>query len=191
MGLKQKLVDLAIDATGDLEIQVAGDFEPKGMMWKRATATAVGSLAGGAVTDGNSWGQAAGAAGGFAIGTLASGASTHLPPTVVLAASPTKLYVLATKMGQGYLLAKHLDVLSVLDREQIVVTLKRRKMVRTAVIEDEVTGEQFKLEGIKLGFHHMNDLLNEIDQAEHDAAVAESEARIAAAEAAEAGPAPA
>jgi len=37
----------------------------------------------------------------------------------------------------------------------------------------------------------MNDLLNEIDQAEHDAAVAESEARIAAAEAAEAGSAPA
>jgi hypothetical protein len=79
-------------------------------------------------------------------------------------------------------------VLTVLDREQIVVTLKRRKMVRTAVIEDKVTGEQFKLEGIQFGFHHMNDLLNEIDQAEHDAAVAESVARI---EAAEAGSAPA
>ncbi len=186
MDLKQKLVDLSIAASGDPEISVAGDFEPKGMMWKSAAGAAAGSLVGGAATGGNSWAQGIGAVGGMTVGSLSAGASTHLPPVVVVAASPTKLYVMATNKGQQILMAKNFEVLSVLDREQVVVTLKRRKTVRTVVIEDEVTGEQFKLEGIKFGFHHINDLLAEIDQDEHDTAVAESEARIAAAETAEA-----
>ena len=148
---------------------------------------AAGSAAGGAVSDGNSWAQAAGAAGGIAVGSLAAGASTHLPPVVILAASPTKLYVLATPVGRGHVFARNLEVLSALDRDNLTVTLKKRVATRTAVIEDETTGEVFKLEGVKFGFHHMNDLLNEIDQEEHDAAVAESEARLAAGEAAAAG----
>ena len=88
---KDKLVKMAIEATGDAQIFVAGDFEPKGMMWKRAAGAAAGSALGGAVSDGSSWGRAAGVAGGVAAGTLASGASTHLPPFVVLAATPTTL----------------------------------------------------------------------------------------------------
>ena len=183
MDLKQKLVDLAIEASGDPEISVAGDFEPKGMMWKSAAGAAAGSLVGGAATGGNSWAQSIGAVGGMTVGSLSAGASMHLPPVVVVAASPTKLFVMATNKGQQIFMAKNFEVLSVLDREQVVVTLKRRKTVRTVVIEDEVTGEQFKLEGIKFGFHHINDLLAEIDQEEHDTATAESEARIAAAEA--------
>jgi hypothetical protein len=125
-----------------------------------------------------------------AVGTLAS-SGKGVPPFVVLAASPTKLYVLAAAVGQGLLLGRHLEVLHVLNRDDLTVTLKKRAAVRTAIIEDEATGERFELEGIKFGFHHMNDLLNELDEAEHAEAMAGTEARLAAAEAAEGGVAPA
>ncbi|MGI9642764.1 MAG: hypothetical protein ACR2N9_08270 [Acidimicrobiia bacterium] len=186
MASVDKLVRMAKEATGDDEILVAGDFEPKGMMWKQAAGAAAGSLAGGAVSGGNSWAQGAGAAGGMAIGSLAAGASTHLPPVVVLAVTPTKLYILTTPVGRAILFARNLELLSILDRDKLTVTLKKRMATRTAVIEDESTGETIQLEGVKLGFHHMNDLLNEIDQEEHEAAEAESEARIAAGAAEEA-----
>ena len=186
MASVDKLVRMAKEATGDDEILVAGDFEPKGMMWKQMAGAAAGSMAGGAVSGGNSWAQAAGAAGGIAAGSLAAGASTHLPPVVILAATPTKLYVLATPVGRGHLFARNLETLMALDRDNVTVTLKKRMATRTAVIEDESTGEKIQLEGVKFGFHHMNDLLNEIDQEEHEAAEAESEARIAAGAAEEA-----
>jgi hypothetical protein len=180
MASKDKLIAMAVKATGDEEILVAGDFEPKGMMWKRSAGAAAGSLAGGAATGGNSWGRTAGAAGGLAVGSLAAGASTHLPPVVMLAATPTTLYVLATPVGRGYLFSSNLEVLAALDRNNLTITLKKRMATRTAVIEDESSGETFKLEGVKFGFHHMNDLLNEIDQEEHDEAEAESDSRIEA-----------
>ncbi len=164
MDLKQKMVDMAREATGDDEIFVAGDFQPKGMVWKRAAGAAAGAVIGGAVSDGNSWGQMAGATGGIAVGSLAAGKGK--PPVVVLAATPTKLYVLATKMGQGMLLAKHLELLNVMDRDQISVTIKKRIQTRTVVIEDESNGGKIELEGLKLGFHHMNDLLNVLDEQE-------------------------
>ncbi len=190
MASKEKLVEISIEATGDSEIMVAGDFQPKGMAWKRAAGAAAGSLVGGAASDNSSWAKAAGAAGGMAFGTLASTASKHLPPVVVLAASPTKVYVMATSMGQSTFLARHLEVLHVMDREQMSVTLKNRMTVRTAVIEDEATGARFELEGVKLGFHHMNDLLNLLDEQDASEAQAESEARLAAAQqdASESGP---
>jgi hypothetical protein len=170
--LKKKLVDLAREATGDDEILVAGDFEPKGMLWKRSAGTAAGSLVGGAVSDGNTWAQVAGAAGGYAAGTLA-GESKGVPPVVVLAATPSKLYVLADPSARGILLAKNLAVLHVVDRNKMTVTLKNRIQTRTVIIEDEQTGDRFELEGMKLGLHHMNDLLNLLD--EQDAAEGEAE----------------
>lgn len=182
----EKLIAMAKEATGDDEIFVAGDFEPKGMMWMSMAGAAAGSLAGDTASGGNSWASAAGATGGVAVGSLAAGASTHLPPKVILAATPTKLYALATPVGRGHLFAKNLEVLSTMDRSQLTITLKKRVATRTAEIEDESTGEVLKLEGVKFGFHHMNDLLNELDDDEHAEAVAESEARIAAGEAEEA-----
>ena len=47
MDLRQKLLDLAREATGDSEITVAGDFQPKGLTWK----VAAGALAGGVLGD--------------------------------------------------------------------------------------------------------------------------------------------
>jgi len=180
MSSMKKMVAMAVEATGDESIFVAGDFQPKGMTWKRMAGAAAGSAVGGAATDGNSFGQAAGATGGLALGTLASaGTNPDLPPFVVLAASPDKLYVLTHKRGLGEFLSRHLELLHVLDREDLIVTLKKRATVRTAIIEDEATGYQLKLEGVKLGFHHMNDLLNDLDDEEHAEAVAQSDALLA------------
>jgi len=182
------MIDMAIEATGDAEIFVAGDFQPKGMMWKQAAGAAAGSLIGGAVGDGNSWASAAGAAGGMAVGSLAAGKGK--PPVIVLAATPTKLYVLATKMGQQvFLMAKHLDVLNVMERENLTVTIKKRAATRTVVIEDESNEGKIELEGLKLGFHHMNDLLNVLD--EHEEIEAETRALLEAADQAEGGLSPA
>ena len=46
MDLRQKLIDLSREATGDPTITVAGDFQPKGMTWKVAAGAAAGSLLG-------------------------------------------------------------------------------------------------------------------------------------------------
>jgi len=83
-------------------------------------------------------------------------------------------------------LVRNLELPTAPDRENLTIILKKRMSARTEVIEDESTGETLKLEDVKFGLHHMNDLLNEIDQEEHDAAEAESEARIERGEAEEA-----
>ena len=41
MDLRQKLIDLSREATGDATITVAGDFQPKGLTWKVAGVTDV------------------------------------------------------------------------------------------------------------------------------------------------------
>jgi hypothetical protein len=88
MDLKQKLIDLSREATGDPDIVVAGDFQPKGLTWKIAAGAAVGSVLGDAA--GNDAAQAIGAGAGAATGCVV-GTSGDFPPVIVLAASPSKL----------------------------------------------------------------------------------------------------
>jgi len=149
MDLKQKMIDLAREATGDDEIGAAGEFQPKGMLWKQAAGAAAGSLAGGAATGGNQWGQTVGAMGGAAAGTLAS---TGL---------------LSTRHDTSVMLSRSLDLLHVIDREQMSVTIKKRMMTRTIIIEDEATGEKYEMEGLKLGFHHTSAILDLIEMDQH------------------------
>lgn len=166
MDLKQKMIDLAREATGDDEIGAAGEFQPKGMLWKQAAGAAAGSLAGGAATGGNQWGQTAGAMGGAAAGTLAS-TGKGVPLEVVIAASPTKVYLLSTRHDTSVMLSRSLDLLHVIDREQMSVTIKKRMMTRTIIIEDEATGEKYEMEGLKLGFHHTSAVLDLIEMDQH------------------------
>ncbi|RPI08778.1 MAG: hypothetical protein EHM63_05745, partial [Actinobacteria bacterium] len=95
--LRKKLLDMAIEATGDKEITVAGDFEPKGLTWKRAAGAAAGAALGDEIGEG--WG-AIGAMAGAQAGQIA-GTSGDLPPVVVMAASPTKLYLFTTNNAKG------------------------------------------------------------------------------------------
>ena len=171
MDLKQKLIDLSREATGDQTITVAGDFQPKGLTWKRAAGAAAGSIAGDAV--GGDIGQSIGTMAGYAAGTYA-GTSGDLPPVVVLAASPSKLYLMTSNNAKGIILAKHLVLIDTLDRENLSVEMHQKATVRTAVITDNSTGNEYKIEGKRILFHHMNDMLDALgaaDDAEHATAV--------------------
>ena len=173
MDLRQKLIDLAREATGDQTITVAGDFQPKGMTWKVAAGAAAGSVLGDAV--GGDVGQTVGASGGYVAGRYAA-TSGELPPVVVLAASPTKLYLLTSNNAKGIILAKHLLLIDTLERDDLSVELHQKISVRTAVITDTSTGHEYKLEGKRIIFHHMNAMLDALaadaaDDSEHETAV--------------------
>jgi hypothetical protein len=172
--LKQKLIDLAREATGDADITVAGDFQPKGMTWKMAAGAVAGGALGSSVDAGG-----LGATGGALAGKMA-GSSGDLPPVVVLAASPEKLYLMTSNNAKGIILAKHLVLIDTLDRAHLSVELKQKATVRTAVITDESTGREYKIEGKRILFHHMNDMLNALaldeDDDESETAVVESDA---------------
>jgi hypothetical protein len=175
MDLRQKLIDLSREATGDPSITVAGDFQPKGMTWKIAAGAAAGSVLGEAA--GGDVGQAVGAAGGVVTGRYVA-TSGELPPVIVVAASPTKLYLLTSNNAKGIILAKHLVLIDTLDRANISVEMHQKVTTRTAVITDTSTGHEYKIEGKRILFHHMNAMLDAL--AADDAADAEHETAVAA-----------
>jgi hypothetical protein len=162
--LRKKLLDMAIEATGDKEITVAGDFEPKGLTWKRAAGAAAGAALGSEVGEG--WG-AIGAMAGAQAGQMA-GTSGDLPPVVVMAASPTKLYLLTTNNAKGIVLAKSLIKLRELERDHLTFEMKQKVTVRTVVITDESTGGELKMEGRRYIFHHMNAILDALAAGDED-----------------------
>ena len=173
MDLKQKLIDLAREATGDPEMVVAGDFQPKGLTWKIAAGAAAGSVLGDAA--GGDVGQAIGAGAGAATGYVV-GTSGELPRVIVLAASPSKLYLMTSNNAKGIILAKHLILIDTLDRENVSVEMHQRATTRTAVITDSSTGHEYKVEGKRILFHHMNAMLDALAaddeaDAEHETAV--------------------
>lgn len=173
MDLKQKLIDLARVATGDQTITVAGDFQPKGMTWKVAAGAAAGSALGDAM--GGDVAQAVGAGTGVIAGRYAA-TSGELPPVIVLAASPDKLYLMTSNNAKGIILAKHLVLIDTLSRENLTVEMHQKVTVRTAVITDSSTGHEYRIEGKRILFHHMNDMLDALaahdDDAAHETAVA-------------------
>jgi hypothetical protein len=173
MDLKQKLIDLSREATGDDSIAVAGDFQPKGMTWKVVAGAAAGSVLGDAV--GGDVGQSVGTMAGYTAGSYAA-TSGELPPVIIVAASPTKLYLMTSNNAKGIILAKHLLLIDTLDRDNLTVEMHQRATTRTAIITDASTGHEFKIEGKRILFHHMNDMLDALasdvdDDAEHETAV--------------------
>jgi len=175
MDLRQKLIDLSREATGDQSITVAGDFQPKGMTWKVAAGAAAGSVLGDAA--GGDLAQGLGAAGGYTAGRYAA-TSGELPPVIILAASPTKLYLMTSNNAKGIILAKHLVLIDTLDRANLSVEMSQKVTTRTAVITDTSTGHEYKIEGKRILFHHMNAMLDAL--AADDAADAEHETAVAA-----------
>lgn len=157
--LKQKLLTMAKDVTGDDTIVAAGDFQPKALTWKRAAAAGASSLAGSELSGGNNVAAGLGTSVGYMVGTYA-GTSGNIPPVVVLAASPEKLYVMTTDNAKGIILSNGLVLLDTLDRDNLVVEAQQKVTVRTIIIKDESTGHEYKLEGKRLLFHHMNDIID-------------------------------
>lgn len=124
---------------------------------------------------GGDLGQAIGTGTGYAAGTYA-GTSGELPPVVVLAASPSKLYVMTSNNAKGVIFAKHLVLLDTIDRENISVEMHQKVSVRNVEIRDDFSGHEYKLEGKRVLFHQMNDMLDALaadiaEDQEHEAAV--------------------
>ena len=96
--------------------------------------------------------------------------------------SRTKLYLLTTNNAKGIILAQSLILMDTLDREHLTFHFKQKLTTRTVVITDESTGHEFKMEGKRIIFHHMNDVLDlladvggdeaKAEQAEHEEALA-------------------
>jgi hypothetical protein len=124
---------------------------------------------------GGDFGQTWGTVGGFAAGRYAA-SSGELPPVIIVAASPSKLYLMTSNNAKGIILAKHLILIDTLQRANLSVEMHQKMTVRTAVITDSSTGHEYKVEGKRILFHHMNDMLdalglNEADDADHETAV--------------------
>jgi len=83
---------------------------------------------------------------------------------IVLAASPTKLHLMTSNNARGIILAGHLILIDTLDRENLQVEMHQRVTTRTAVITDSSTGHEYKIEGNRILFHHMNDVLDALAQ---------------------------
>jgi len=62
--------------------------------------------------------------------------------------------------AKGIILAKHLVVTDTLDRERLDVEMQQKMTVRTAVVTDTSTGNEYEIEGKRILFHHMSDMLN-------------------------------
>jgi hypothetical protein len=93
---------------------------------------------------------------------------------VVLAASPSKLYLMTSNNAKGIISAKHLVLLDTLARDDLSVEMHQKATVRTAVITDSSTGTEYKLEGKRILFHHMNDMLDALAADVHDDAEPET-----------------
>jgi hypothetical protein len=163
MDLRKKLLDMAREATGDRDIQAVGDFQPQGMTWKVGTGAAAGAVLGDAVGDFGDIGTVGGAIAGRTAAT-----SGQLPPVIVAAATPDKLYLMTTNNAKGIILAKGLIMIDTLDRENLTVQLKQRVTTRTVVITDESTGHEYKMEGKRIIFHQMNEVLDLLGGVGHD-----------------------
>jgi hypothetical protein len=79
--------------------------------------------------------------------------------------------------AKGIILARHLILIDTLDCENLEVELHQKMTVRTAVITDTSTGNEYLIEGKRILFHHMNDVLDaleihEPDDSDHETAVA-------------------
>ena len=78
--------------------------------------------------------------------------------------------------AKGIILAKHLLLIDLLNRDDLSIEMHQRVSTRTAVITDHSTGHEFKIEGKRILFHHMNDMLDALasddeGDAEHESVV--------------------
>ena len=143
MDLKQNLIDLAREATGDSDIAVAGDFTAEGPDVEER------GWCGCRFSDRRRCGRRRGA-GDRAGAGAATGSRPALP----------RLCLMTLDNAKGIILAKHLVVTDTLDRERLDVEMQQKMTVRTAVVTDTSTGNEYEIEGKRILFHHMSDMLD-------------------------------
>jgi hypothetical protein len=154
MGLERDMVDGARTATGD-EIRVAGLFTlldgPNGLGSTRAHAAGSLGAHGGGNGDNRGDGRAGRVRGRGHLrrGLARSGAVTATAttpdgqPRLVVAVSPTRVYLLRQAPGPG----DRLCLAHTFDRRRVDVSIHARQGSSTLTLEDTWTRERFELEG--------------------------------------------
>lgn len=123
-------------------------------------AGVLGAAAGVAGGSGNT--TAWGVAGGM-IGERLNAASKGSYPSLVLALSPTRLYVLgrqSTGLVGGW---KHLHPVAHIERADLEVTQHRRGTVRVIGLKDKTTDTTLEVEAQTIGGLGLKDLLGEVE----------------------------
>jgi len=141
----------------DDEILDVAVVMPRGSTWAGVLGAAVGVAAGpsGSTT---AWGVAGGM-----LAQRANSASKGSYPSIVLALSPTRLYVLgrtSTGLVGGW---KHLHPVAYIDRRNLAVDSHHHGTVRIIELTDTTTGTALEFEAQNIGGHGLNDLLGALD----------------------------
>lgn len=153
MSFEGKLLDAAIEATGDESIIDVAEFQPKGTAGTMVAGAMAGSAVGGAA-GGDGWGELIGRGVGSGVGMVAAdygvAAARDLPTRITVAISPTEVYLL----GMPQIGHHPLEPLAKIHRDKLGIEVHQRVSVRTVVLEDLETGATFPVETPRLSFYH-------------------------------------
>jgi hypothetical protein len=152
VALEQKIVERAAAAARDEQIFVAGEFLPSDLEVIHLSDPG-GELSTGTRADVDAWG---GSHGGI-----------DRLPLVVMAVSPTNLYLLVTEPGEGILTADRYTLVETIDRESLRVSSVEVDDVHELIIEDAAAIRVFKRKSSRAGSHFLEDVLNALRTDEH------------------------
>ena len=144
-------------ALPDDEILDVAVVMPRGSTFAGVVGAAAGVAAG---SSGNT--TAWGVAGGM-LAQRANSAAKGSYPSIVLALSPSRLYVLgrsSTGLVGGW---KHLHPVAYIDRGNLAVERHHHGTVRVIELTDTTTGTMLEFEAQNIGGHGLNDLLRALD----------------------------
>jgi hypothetical protein len=152
LALEQKIVERAAAAARDEQIFVAGEFLPSDLE-VIYLSDPEGEPSTGARADAEAW---EGSHGGI-----------DRLPLVVMAVSPTNLYLLVTEPGEGILTADRYTLVETIDREGLRVRSVELDEVHELIIEDAAAIRVFKRKSSRAGSHFLGDVLDALRTGEH------------------------
>jgi hypothetical protein len=141
----------------DDEILDVAVVEPRGS----TMATMLGTAAGLGLGGGSN--QAAWGIGGGMLAQRANSTAEGSYPSIVLALSATRLYVLgrtSTGVVGGW---KHLHRVAYIERDDLAVTRDKHGTVRIIQLTDTTTGKTLEFEAAPIGNHGIEELLGALD----------------------------
>ncbi len=147
------LTQAALSARGiDDQVQVAGQFQPRGHTGGMFVGAFVGGDAGGVL---GGVGEAVGSVAGSAAGRRAAARATGLPAKMLVAVSDSAVYgfAAATRHSEPTQLTFQVA------RASITVKVHQRFNVRVLELIDDASGSRIELEGNRLPVTHSKDVI--------------------------------
>lgn len=155
MSKEQKARDGAQAAIGEDEIIDVALVNPRGS----TTSGILGAIVGMGGNRGVAWGFAGGA-----IGQRISASAKGVFPSYVLAVSPTKLYILGRHKSGTVGGWKKVELVTHIDRSNVVVAHKRHGASSALELTDSSTGTILEFEPQRIGSLGLKDLLASLDE---------------------------